>query len=88
MTGPKICSQHFEIDYDKIRGTIVMRNLNLNTDQSCGLYKMLFDGENYNLQPGDSFRIGSMEFLIERYNAGVISDIGQRDHMEDYYQYV
>ena len=82
MTGPKICSQHFEIDYDKIRGTIVMRNLNLNTDQSCGLYKMLFDGESHNLQPGDSFRIGSLEFLIERYNAGVISDIGQRPQRE------
>ena len=65
-----------------------MRNLNLNSDQSCGLYKMLFDGEHHNLQPGDSFRIGTLEFLIERYNTGIISDIGQRDHMEDYYQYV
>ena len=49
MIGPKICSQHFEIDYDKIRGTIVMRNLNMSSEQSCGLYKMLFDGENHNL---------------------------------------
>jgi hypothetical protein len=49
MTGPKIVSQHFEIDYDKTRGTIVMRNLNLKTKQSCGLYRMLFDGECYNL---------------------------------------
>ena len=49
LFGPKIVKEHFEIDYDKIRGTIVMRNLNLSSSQSCGLYKMLFDGENHNL---------------------------------------
>jgi hypothetical protein len=46
---------------------------------------MLLDSESYNLQPGDSFRIGTLEFLIERFNTGIISDIGQRDYMEDYY---
>ena len=49
---------------------------------------MLFEHENHNLQPGDAFRIGTLEFLIERFNTGIISDIGQRDHMEDYYQYI
>ena len=88
LMGDKICSHHFEIDYDKIRGTVILRNLNLDTEQSCGLYKMLFDHENHNLQPGDAFRIGSLEFLIERFNTGIVSDIGQRDHMEDSYKYV
>lgn len=65
-----------------------MRNLNMNTETSCGLYKMLFDTEQHNLQPGDAFRIGSLEFVTERYNTGIISDIGQRDYMEDYHMYV
>lgn len=69
-------SHHFEIDYDKIRGTIVLRNLNLNAEESCGVYKMLFTQEHHNLQPGDAFRIGTLEFLIERFNTGIISDIG------------
>jgi hypothetical protein len=88
LLGEKISNQHFEIDYDKIRGTVILRNSNLNTQESCGLYKMLFDHENHNLQPGDAFRIGTLEFLIERFNTGIVSDIGQRDHMEDYYQYI
>jgi hypothetical protein len=49
---------------------------------------MLFANENHNLQPGDSFRIGTLEFQIERFNTGIICDIGQRDHMEDSYRYV
>ena len=39
----KICEKHFEIDYDKIRGSIKLRNLNFDTSHSCGLYKMLID---------------------------------------------
>jgi len=79
---------HFEIDYDKIKGTIMLKNLNMVPEETCGLYKMLFDNEHHNLQPGDAFRIGLLEFIIERYNTGVVSDIGQRDHMEDAYKYV
>ena len=26
--------------------------------------------------------------MVERYNTGIVSDIGQRDHMEDYHTYV
>ena len=29
LVGNKICNQHFEIDYDKIGGTVMLRNLNL-----------------------------------------------------------
>jgi len=31
LLGDKISNQHFEIDYDKIRGTVILRNSNLNT---------------------------------------------------------
>ena len=30
ISGEKICTNHFEIDFDKVRGTISLRNLNLN----------------------------------------------------------
>lgn len=88
LQGEKIAGHHFEIDFDRVLGTLKLRNLCLDTEQSCGLYKMLFDTEHHNLQPGDAFRIGSLEFLIERFNTGIISDIGQRDYMEDSFQYV
>lgn len=49
---------------------------------------MLFHGELYNLQPGDAFRIGTLEFIVERFNNGIVCDIGGREHMEDSYQYI
>lgn len=54
----------------------MLRNLDMDINRSCGLYKMLFDNEYHNLQPGDAFRIGSLEFLVERFNTGCLSDIG------------
>lgn len=88
LMGEKIAGHHFEIDYDKVSGTIILRNLNFDTNKSCGLYKMMFANENYNILPGDAFRIGSLEFLTERFNTGIVSDIGQRDYMEDAHQYI
>lgn len=76
------------MDYDKLSGSFMLRNCNFDCNQSIGLYKKLFNDEFYNLQPGDAFRIGSLEFLCERFNTGIISDIGQREYMEDYHQYV
>ena len=40
------------------------------------------------MRPGHAFRIGTLEFLVERYNTGIVSDIGQRVNMEDTYQIV
>lgn len=88
IEGDKIVDKHFEIDYDKIGGTIMLRNLNFDCEVSCGLYKMLYNQEFYSLQPGDAFRIGSLEFLTERFNTAIIKDICHREHMEDYMSYV
>lgn len=63
----------------------MMKNLNLDCWESCGVYQRLFDTESYSLRPGHAFRIGTLEFLVERFNTGIISDIGQRPHMEDSY---
>lgn len=49
---------------------------------------MLLNNEHHNLLPGDAFRIGTLEFEVERYNTGIVADRGQRDHMEDYFRYV
>lgn len=53
-------------------------NLCLNETESCGLYKKLLKGEEKVLQPADAFRIGKLEFVVERFNTGIVSDIGQR----------
>jgi serine/threonine protein phosphatase PrpC len=57
----------------------------MNCWESCGVYRRLFDQESYSLRPGHAFRIGTLEFLVERYNTGIVSDIGQRPNMEDSY---
>lgn len=54
--------RHFEIVFDN--NTLVIRTLNLNCAESCGVYKRLFDDEQYILRPGNAFRIGTLEFLV------------------------
>jgi hypothetical protein len=88
LIGDKIAIHHFEIDYDRKCGSLMLRNLNLDTKESCGLYKMLLQNEGFNLQPGTAFRIGSLEFVVERFNHGIISDIGHRENQEDSYKVV
>ena len=44
--------------------------------------------EEYVLQPDDAFRIGLLEFQVQRFNTGVVSDIGQRNGMEDSFQII
>jgi serine/threonine protein phosphatase PrpC len=41
--------------------------------------------EEYLLRPGDSFRIGNLEFLTERFNTGAVADDGGKNKMEDEY---
>jgi hypothetical protein len=74
LTGDRIVDRHFEICYDY--NTLIIRNLNLICWESCGVYRRLFDSENYILRPGHAFRIGTLEFLVERFNTGIVSDIG------------
>ena len=86
LNGERVVESHMEISFD--HNTLVLKNLNLNPWESCGVYRRLFDDESYNLRPGHAFRIGQLEFVMERYNTGIVSDIGQRPHMEDSYQVV
>jgi hypothetical protein len=74
LTGDRITERHFEVVFDN--NTMTMRNLNLDCLESCGLYRRLFDNEAYNLRPDTAFRIGKLEFLVERFNTGIVSDIG------------
>jgi hypothetical protein len=83
INGDRIVDNHFEIVFDN--NTLVLRNLNMNCWESCGVYRRLFDQESYSLRPGHAFRIGTLEFLVERFNTGIVSDVGQRPHMEDSY---
>lgn len=80
IAGDRICSLHFRIKYHKEGLRLI--NLNLNEGESCGVYKRLLD-EPFQLKPGNAFRIGTLEFVVERFNTGIVSDIGQRQSMED-----
>ena len=74
MGGDRIVDRHFEIEYDL--NTLMIRNLNLDCWESCGVYRRVFNDEEYCLRPGNAFRIGTLEFMVERYNTGIVSDIG------------
>ena len=74
MTGERIVESHFEIEYGN--NTIMIWNLNLDCWESCGVYRRIFKDEEYSLKPGNAFRIGTLEFMVERYNTGIVSDIG------------
>ena len=37
------------------------------------------------MQPGDIIKMGLISFAVERYNTGVIADVGTRSAMEDTY---
>lgn len=74
MSGERVVERHFEISFDN--NSLIMRNLNLDCWESCGVYRRLFDAETYILRPGHAFRIGTLEFLVERFNTGIVTDIG------------
>ena len=74
IKGKRIVDSHFEIVFES--NTLMLKNLNENCAESCGVYRRLFDQEICILRPNNAFRIGTLEFLFERYNTGVVSDIG------------
>lgn len=39
----------------------------------------------YHIHPGDVINMGTLHYLVERFNTGVIADVGTRDSMEDTY---
>lgn len=80
LEGDKIAEFHFEITKN-----FLLRNLNHNISESYGLYKCLFPEENYMLRPGHGIRIGNLEFHVERFNTGIVSDKGGRPYLEDCY---
>lgn len=75
INGNRIIENHFEIAFEN--NTIMLKNLNLVCEESCGVYKRIFEDELYCLRPGNAFRIGTLEFFVERFNTGIVSDIGQ-----------
>lgn len=66
----------------------MLRNLNHNISESYGVYKQLFQNENYIIRPGHGIRIGDLEFHVERFNTGIVSDKGGRPYLEDRYAWI
>lgn len=62
-----------------------MRNLDHNLNTSFGLYKKLMLKEEFALKPGSGIRVGSLEFHVERFNTGIVSERGGRPNQEDSY---
>ena len=83
LEGDKIAEFHFEIK--NVNGSFLLRNLNHNISESYGVYKWLFPNENFIIRPGQGIRIGDLEFHVERFNTGIVSDKGGRPYLEDWY---
>ena len=47
------------------------------------VWRKLYDTESYCLTPEDIIRIGKLSLLVQRFNVGIIADIGTRPMMED-----
>lgn len=69
----------FEIFYDLRLGSVVMRRIHW----QCTIAQRLLPKENLEVLPGDFFEIGTLQFEVQRYNIGLVTDIGQRPKMED-----
>ena len=86
LEGDKIAEFHFEIR--NVNGSFLLRNLNHNISESYGVYKCLFPSENFIIRPGQGIRIGDLEFHVERFNTGIVSDKGGRPYLEDCYAWI
>lgn len=51
----------------------------------ASIYYKLYSNEQQLLQPGMYIKVGKLQFVVERFNMGVVSKIGNRPHMEDIY---
>lgn len=83
IEGDKIADFHFEIRL--VNGSFLLRNLNHNISESYGVYKCLFPDEEYIIRPGHGIRVGDLEFHVERFNTGIVSEKGGRPYLEDCY---
>ena len=53
-------------------------------DSPSAFYRLYRD-ESYHLQPGDIMKTGLLTFAAERFNTGIVADVGVRKDMEDTY---
>lgn len=102
LEGDKIAEFHFEIKYvtDSASssnnmyqvtdqgGSFILKNLNHNISESYGVYKQLFQGENYIIRPGHGIRVGDLEFHVERFNTAIACERGGRPYLEDRYAWI
>lgn len=82
-----MADKQFEISVD-VTGKLLLRNLCHNLNKSWGVYKKLLPKEEFNLRPGSGMRAGSLEFHVERFNTGIVSEKGSRAYQEDAYSCV
>jgi len=52
--------------------------------QYTHVWRKLYDNESYYLFPEDIIHIGNISLLVQRFNVGIIADIGERAMMEDF----
>ena len=53
--------------------------------KSTNPFFKLFKDEKFHIQPGNIISMGASSYMVERFNTGVVADVGNRGSMEDTY---
>lgn len=64
IAGDRVCENHFQLVYDPILCSLLIKNVCIDCFESCGVYRCLERNEEYVLEPDDAFRIGTLEFQV------------------------
>lgn len=59
-----------------------------NKKKVAKVWRKLGKQEEYLLFPDDIIKVGQLQLLVQRFNVGIVSDIGTRAIMEDFYQII
>ena len=61
---------------------------NDNKKKVAKVWRKLGQEEEYLINPDDIIKVGKLQLLVQRFNVGIVSDIGTRAIMEDFFQII
>lgn len=84
IDDPKITAKQLEFKIVQKRESIYLIHKQFDYEYSNGVFMALLPEEEYPLQSGTVFQMGTKtQFIIERFNTGLIAAPGKRTNMED-----
>jgi len=88
IESEKVHETHLRIYKDKDQFIMQINSSPESKKKIAKVWRLLYPSETYVLLPEDIIRIGKISLLVQRFNVGIVSDIGPRPIMEDFYQII